>query len=169
LRPLPNLAGRLSIAGISEADGCVAFGARIYQQLPDSLRPSIFGYVFNQFERTKPAPHHRANPSSAPPLEASVVSARHALPAFFSLWRRLHPSSSREFDGQGAAFIFLISQTPQIISFPPFFLSYSAATAGHKNGVERHKDGVKKQVLVTRAEWWSHERSERDRSPVASK
>jgi hypothetical protein len=162
LRPLPNLAGRLSIAGISEADGCVAFGARGYQQLPDALRPSVFGYVFNQFKRTKPAPHHRANPSTVPPLEASVARARHALPASF-LWRRLHPSSSREFDGQDAAFIFLILDAPQIISFPPFFLSYSAATAGHKNGVERHKDGVKKQVSVTRAEWWSQERSERDR------
>ena len=51
--------------------------------------------------------------------------------------------------------------------FSPFLSSYSAATAGHKNGVEGHKDGVKKAVLVTRAEWRSHERSEQDRSLVA--
>jgi len=52
--------------------------------------------------------------------------------------------------------------------FSPFLSLYSAATAGHKNGAEGHKDGVKKAVLVTRAEWRSHERSEQDRSLITS-
>jgi hypothetical protein len=50
------------------------------------------------------------------------------------------------------------------ISFPLFFLYISAATAGHKNGVERYKNGVKKAVLVTKTERRSHERSEQNRS-----
>jgi hypothetical protein len=52
----------------------------------------------------------------------------------------------------------------RIISFPLFFLYISAATAGHINGVEGYKNGVKKAVLVTKTEWRSHERSEHNRS-----
>ena len=107
----------------------------------------------------------------APPPQASVASARHALPAFLPCGgvRITCIQVYRRNSTKKRGFIFLISHTPQIISFPPFLSSYSAATAGHKNGVEGHKNGVQKPVSVTRAEWRSHERSERDRSPVASK
>jgi hypothetical protein len=66
-----------------------------------------------------------------------------------------------------AAFILDLAHT-RMISFSPFLSLYSAAASGHKNGVQGHRDGVKKAVLVTRAEWRSHEWSEQDRSLVTS-
>jgi hypothetical protein len=60
-------------------------------------------------------------------------------------------------------YILHLAHTPDNF-FSPFLSLYSAATAGHKNGVEGHKDGVKNAVSVTKAEWRSHERSEQDRS-----
>jgi len=166
LRPLLNLAGRLSVAGISEADVCLAFAARIHQQLPDSVRSANLGNGFNQFERKKPARASAELQHSTP--GASAARARHALPAFFPLWRRLHPCI-QVYRGNSTKkarlYILNLAHTPDNF-FSPFLSLYSAATAGHKNGVEGHKDGVKKAVLVTRAEWRSHERSEQDRSLV---
>jgi hypothetical protein len=53
------------------------------------VRPSSFGNGFNQLERKKLARAIRRTPALTP--EASTARARHALPAFFPLWRRLHP------------------------------------------------------------------------------
>ena len=163
MRPLLNLAGRLSVAGISEADVYVAFAARIHQQLPDSVRPSNFGNGFNQFERKKPA---RASGE----LQHSTPWSPQQLERVIPLWRRLHPCIqviSREFDEKGAALFLELAQHPDNF-FSPFLSLYRVATAGHKNGAEGHKDGVKKAVLVTRTEWRSHERSEQDRSLITS-
>jgi hypothetical protein len=115
----------------------------------------------------KSLPGHQPNSSTQPP-GASAARARHALPAFFPLWRRLHPCI-QVYRGNSTKkarlYILNLAHTPDNF-FSPFLSLYSAATAGHKNGVEGHKDGVKKAVLVTRAEWRSHERSEQDRSLV---
>jgi hypothetical protein len=68
----------------------------------------------------------------------------------------------KEFDEKAWLYILDVAYTLDNF-FSPFLSLYSAVTAGHRNGVEGHKDGVKKAVSVTRAEWRSHARSERDR------
>jgi hypothetical protein len=148
LRPLLNLAGRLSVAGISEADVYVAFAARIHQQLPDSVRSSNLGNGFNQFERKKPARAsgelQHSTPWSPQPRERVISFVAGVCIHAFKL--------SRGNSTKKARLYFLSSRNTRIISFPPFFLyigshrgsqKRSGRTQGRsKKGCISDKNGV---------------------------
>jgi hypothetical protein len=112
---------------------------------------------------------HQAKPA-LPLLDTQLTVARHSFACFLSFCDGVsHPLKFTKVNSTIEAWLFILDPAhTQIISFPPFFLLYSAATAGDKNGVEGHKDGVKNAVLVTKAEWRSHEWSAEDRALVTS-
>jgi len=115
----------------------------------------------------KSLPGHQANSSTQPLEPQPRERVMHCLLSFLCGGVCIH--AFKFIEGirrkRRGFYILDLAQHPDNF-FSPFLSLYSAATAGHKNGVEGHKDGVKKAVLVTRAEWRSHERSEQDRSLI---
>ena len=117
----------------------------------------------------KSLPGHQANSSTQPLEPQPRERVMHCLLSFLCGGVCIH--AFKFIEGirrkRRGFYILDLAQHPDNF-FSPFLSLYSAATAGHKNGVEGHKDGVKKAVLVTRAEWRSHERSEQDCSLITS-